>query len=366
MKPPAPYATRLKKLRAALAPKKLDAILISQPENRRYLSGFKAEDGSLTESSGHLLITARKSFLLTDFRYAEEAEEEALGFEVQVYRQGLAQLLAGLLPEMKVGRLGFESDFLPFGAVKKLAKALKEIKLAPTEALASDLRTLKDNKEIKALEASLSVIEAVLDEAIGRLKPGVSEQEAAWWIIEGLKNRGAAPAFPPIVASGPNASKPHAVPTTRRLKARETIILDVGARVEGYCSDITRTVWLGRPTKKFEEIYAAVRRAQRAALEGVRPNMTTKEADALARKIIEEAGFGPAFGHGLGHGVGLATHEAPSLSPLKTTPLRKGMVFTVEPGVYLPGWGGVRLEVMAALERSGCRPLGGLDRFYNF
>ncbi|MBW2618108.1 MAG: aminopeptidase P family protein, partial [Deltaproteobacteria bacterium] len=201
---------------------------------------------------------------------------------------------------------------------------------------------------------------------IGELKPGASEQETAWRVAEALHARGVGPAFPPLVASGPNASKPHAVPTGRPLQAGEPIIIDVGAKREGYCSDITRTVCLGQAGAKFQEVYRIVRQAQLAAIEGIKPGMKTDAADHLARRIIEEAGFGQAFGHSLGHGVGLAVHEAPSLSPLKSTVLAPGMVTTIEPAIYLPGWGGVRLEVMLLITETGAKLLGALDRFYDY
>jgi len=357
---------RLAGLRDKLARKKLKALLVSGPESRRYLSGFKAADGGLTESSGHLLVTGERAFLLTDFRYGQEAAEEAPGCEVKVYRDGLPKLLAELLAGEGLDQVGLESEYLTYAAVSRLRKALKGIRLVPTSGLVEGLRLIKDETEIGLIEAALAIIEAVVDEVIGRLEEGLSESQAAWWIVEGLRARGAEPAFEPIVASGPEAAKPHARPGGRLLGREETILIDAGARLEGYCSDITRTVWLGRPSDRFREVYAAVRQAQLAALAGLKPGLKTDEADGLARRVIEAAGFGELFGHSLGHGVGLAVHEGPNLSPLRSVPLRPGMIHTVEPGVYLPGWGGVRLEVMAAITPESCRILGGLDRFYSF
>ncbi len=365
-----PQAARLKALRDRLEENGLDALLVSQPDNRRYLSGFKAEDASLTESSGHLLITSRRAILATDFRYAEAAAEEAPLFEVMVYKKGLAELLAGLLDgragELEIEKLGFESDWLTYAAVQKLTEKLGQNRLVPSRNLVANLRLIKDAGETAAMERSLAAIEAVMDELIELLRPGMSEREAAWRIIEGLEKRGCEPAFPPIVASGPNGAKPHATPTERVIAEGEPIVIDAGARLDGYCSDITRTVCLGRPDDKFKAVYTAVRKAQLAAIEGIEPGMDSVAADKLARDVIAEAGYGEAFGHSLGHGVGLATHEAPSVGPLKPVELRPGMVFTVEPGVYLPGWGGVRLEVMVELTETGLRRLGRLDRFYEF
>jgi Xaa-Pro aminopeptidase len=366
LRPNPPQAGRLALLQARLADEGVDALLVSRPENRRYLSGFQADDAALSESSGHLLVTAEKAFLLTDFRYQEEAAEEAPGFEVRVYPKGLADLLAEILPGEGIKRLGFESDYLVHDAVIRLTRALDGIEALPTLEIVSDLRAVKDDQEVEAIEASLAVIEEVVDGLMARLEPGMTEREAAWWVAESLWKRGADEAFETIIASGPNAAKPHARPSDRRLKEGETIIIDAGARLDGYCSDITRTAWLGPPSEKFKQVYAIVRRAQLAAIEGIRAGLAANRADALAREVIEAAGFGQAFGHSLGHGVGLAAHEAPSLSSLKATPLTAGNITTIEPGIYLPGWGGVRLEVMSLVTEDGCRVLGGLERFYNF
>ena len=360
------YQGRLAALRESMDRAGLDALLISRPENRRYISGFKAEDGALTESSGHLLITPERALVLTDFRYQEEAEEEAAGFQVRVYTRGLDKLLAELAEELSLKVLGFEEDYLIHKQVRVLAEELKGLELRPTTDLVADLRIIKEPAEVASIEASLALIEEVLDGLIGGLHPGMTEEEAAWRIVSGLRERGAGIAFEPIVASGPNGAKPHAVPGPRKIREGETIVMDVGALLDGYRSDITRTAWLGPFSDKFREVYSTVREAQLRAIGGIRPGMSTKEADALAREVIEKAGYGRAFGHSLGHGVGLATHEPPGLSPLNPKHLLPGMVHTIEPGIYLPGWGGVRLEVMAEVTESGCRVLGGLDRFYGF
>ena len=360
------HPARLAALRRAMAESGLDALLVSCPENRRYISGFKADDGALTESSGHLLITPDRAFVLTDFRYREEAEEEAAGFQVRVYSQGLDKLLLELSGETDLKVLGFEEDYLIHKHVRTLAESLEGLELRPTSGLTAELRIVKEPAEVAAVEDSLALIEEVLDRLIEDLRPGMSEDEAAWRIISGLRKRGAGTAFDPIVASGPNGAKPHAVPGSRKIREGETIVMDVGAKLEGYCSDITRTVWLGPFSDKFKEVYSVVREAQLRAIQGIKPGISTAEADALARQVIEKAGYGQAFGHSLGHGVGLATHEQPSLSPIRPTLLLPGMIHTIEPGIYLPGWGGIRLELMAVVTETGCRVLGNLDRFYPF
>ncbi len=360
------HPARLAALRRNLSLTGLDAFLISRPENRRYISGFKAEDGALTESSGYLLLTQEEAFVLTDFRYQEEAQEETDGYQIRVYNQGLAKLLADLAGELGFKVLGFEEDYLLYRQYRTLTQELKGLELKPTPDLVADLRIIKEPAEVEAMEASLALIEEVLDELMEDLHPGMREDQAAWRIVSSLREKGAGTAFDPIVASGPNGAKPHAVPGSRQIREGETIVMDAGARLEGYCSDITRTAWLGPFSDKFKEVYSVVREAQLTAIRGIKPEMTAVEADALAREVIKKAGYGEAFGHSLGHGVGLATHEQPNISPLRSTRLLPGMIHTIEPGIYLPGWGGIRLEIMALITESGCRVLGGLDRFYTF
>jgi Xaa-Pro aminopeptidase len=211
------------------------------------------------------------------------------------------------------------------------------------------------------------MISEVLNEIISNLKPGITEKEVAWQ-IEGLAREAGAEglAFPSIVASGPNSAFPHAVPTDRKLRGKEPVILDVGVRLDGYCSDITRTVFLGKPGPEFRKIYKTVRQAQLTALKEIMPGVASNHPDTVARQTISDAGFGEYFGHALGHGVGLATHERPRLRPLKPVKLKRGMVVTVEPGIYIPGKGGVRLEEMIVIEEDGPRILTKNNHFYDF
>ncbi|MBI5522461.1 MAG: aminopeptidase P family protein [Desulfarculus sp.] len=360
---------RLARLRRLLAKHKLDGLLVSLPANRRYLSGFTPADGQLGESSGCLLVTPRDALLLTDFRYQLTAQEQATYYEVRIYRQGLAQELAGLARQLGIKRLGFEGEALLVEQHQRLAAALTEVELEPTRGLVAGLRVKKDPEELRQITASLALMERVLDQVLDEDLVGMSERQLALKLVRAVEDQGGeGPAFPPIVASGPNGAEPHAEPGERVIQAGEPVIFDVGAQVGGYLSDISRTVVAGgleRAGEQFRQVYAVARRAQLKALQGIRPGMTGGEADALAREVIAEAGFGTRFGHSLGHGVGLYTHEAPSLGPNSQEVLRPGMVFTIEPGIYLPGWGGVRLEQMVVLEPTGCRLLNGLDRFYD-
>ena len=365
------FHKRVSALRQCLARIPPDTAWIIRPENRRYLSGFRAEDTQFTESSGSLLINDTTCILITDSRYTEEAEKEAADFDVHTLNNGLIDHFPGLVQRLRTENLGFEEDYLTWGLHYKLTEKIGKIshpfRLTPMKAVVEEMREVKDDQEIRALEASAGLISAVLDELIAGLKPGLTERQIAWE-IHGLTHASGADdlAFPPIVASGPNGALPHAVPTDRRLESGEPIVLDVGIKLNGYCSDMTRTIFLGDPSPEFRDIYITVRKAQLAALQEIRPGVVSNQPDAIARKVISEAGFGEYFGHALGHGVGLATHEQPRLSPRDPVKLKKGMVVTVEPGIYIPGKGGVRLEEMIVIEDDGPRILTTADHFYDF
>jgi Xaa-Pro aminopeptidase len=360
---------RLARLRRLIKAQGLDGLLVTLPANRRYLSGFTPDDGQIGESSGSLLVTQTEALLLTDFRYELTAREQAVYCNVGIYQQGLAAELQDLAQHLRIKRLGFEDAALLVSQHQRLATALAGVELVPTRDLVAGLRLRKDPAELASLERSLALMEQVLDRVLDGDLVGQSERQLALRLVREVEDLGGeGPSFPPIVASGPNAAEPHAEPGERLIQAGETVIFDVGAKLEGYCSDISRTVVAGgleHADQRFGEVYATVRRAQLKALEGIRPGMTGQEADALAREVIREAGYGERFGHSLGHGVGLYIHEGPSLSPRSTDVLQAGMVFTVEPGIYLPGWGGVRLEQMVVLEAKGCRLLNRLDRFHD-
>lgn len=347
---------RLAALRDLLAAKNLEALLAAGTENRRYLSGFTARDELLTETCGWLLITQGEAFLLTDFRYQEWASQEAPQFAVKVYKESVGTVLAELLQAGGIRRLGFESAYLSFRNYQRLvetvAQAGCEVEWLPQEGLVEELREVKAPEEVAAIQKALRLTEKVFAEVAGLLAPGLTERQVAWEIERRLKEEGSdGLAFQPIVAAGVNSARPHHHPGDNVLRSGQPIIIDMGARLEGYCADLTRTMVMGEPTERFREIYALVRRAQVRAEAGIKAGMNSLDADALAREVIVQAGYGEAFGHSLGHGVGLAVHEAPSLSPHKerATELKAGSVVTVEPGIYLPEWGGVRLEDMALI-----------------
>jgi Xaa-Pro aminopeptidase len=365
------YEDRVDELRGKFQGFGIDTLWIVQPENRRYLSGFKAQDGGLTESSGSLLITSSAALLITDSRYTTQAEQEVVGFEVVTQKGGLVEALSNALKQVRTKRLGFEGGYVIWELYKQVTERLPQqspsIELVPLSGVIEEMREVKEPGEVEILRGSAKLMGDVLARVIRELEPGQTERDVAWRIETLIREQGADEAsFPPIVASGPNSALPHATPTERALRETEPIILDVGARLEGYCSDMTRTVFLGEPSHEFKEIYTTVREAQISALKSVKPGMETTEADSIARDHIVKAGYGAYFGHSLGHGIGLAPHETPALGPLKPKALREGMVFTIEPGIYIPGKGGVRLEEMVILEKDGAELITTNKNFYYF
>ncbi|MGC8838359.1 MAG: M24 family metallopeptidase [Anaerolineae bacterium] len=344
---------RLQRIRARLSEEGLDWLLVSGPENRRYLSGF-------TGSSGYLLISQEEALLATDFRYFQQVQEQAPDYTLARMQGGTVESLACILQQhvAEGARLGFEAEHLTVALYEKLRGDVATAEWVPTQGLVERLRAVKEPEELQAIRRAVALADEVLEAVLPTLKPGMTEKEVAWRLESAMRERGAEKvSFDLIVASGPNGAKPHAVPSDRPLGRGEPIVIDMGCVVDGYCSDLTRTVVLGEPDGRFRDLYDLVLRAQRAAEEGLRPGMTGREADALARQVIDEAGYREEFGHSLGHGVGLEVHELPRLSALAEEPLQEGMVFTVEPGVYIPGWGGIRIEDMAVLREDGVEVL---------
>ena len=349
--------TRVENLRRGLVKRKLDAMLVSYPANRRYLSGF-------TGSAGFLIITQKQAVLAVDFRYTEQAGWQSPDFEVYQIYGGYAKWLPELVERLNVGRIGYEADDLAVSSYREIVKAIKSIpeslrpSMVSTQGMVESLRAVKDNVEITKIEKAADLADRTIAYARDILKPAITEKHLAWELEKFLKeNRSESMPFDIIVASGPNAALPHAQPGERVIDQGDTVVIDLGARLEGYTSDMTRTICCGGTDETFQKVYRIVMQAQVAAINSIKPGMSGSEADSLARKVIEEAGYGNAFGHGLGHGVGLETHEAPSLSPSSGDLLREGMVFTVEPGIYVSGWGGVRIEDMILLEGGSARLL---------
>ncbi len=346
-------SAKLQRLRSALAEQELDGVLISNDENRRYLSGF-------TGSAGYLVISATDAVLGTDFRYVEQAGNQSPDYRVERLAGG-SDWLAKLASEMGIGRIGFESQDLTVHSHAAFQKAIDETEgngpsLVKTSDLVDGLRATKYEDEMDLLVRAIEITDEALEEVTDSLEVGVTEREVAWELEKSMRERGAeALAFETIVAAGPNGALPHHSPSDRAIGEGEPLVIDMGAKYEGYCADLTRTVLIGEPDEMFRKVYGTVLRAQLEAEERVRSGMTGTEVDAIARDVIAEAGYGDHFGHSLGHGVGLAVHELPWVSPRADEPLEDGMIFTIEPGIYLSDWGGVRIEDVVILEDGRAR-----------
>ena len=364
-----PARLRLAAVRELLPAQEIDALLVSGPENRRYLSGFTASDPDW----GMLLISAKAARLLTDFRYEDWARQEARDFEVCIYKSDPGESLGEHLKALEVGRLGFEAAHLTWRQHQRLTQAVADAGLRvawqPLEGLVEGLRQIKTGAELAVMRRALALTETVMRQVAGELAPGLTERQVAWEIEKRLREGGAEGlAFPPIVAAGANSARPHHHPGDYALTKGEPIIIDMGARIDGYCADMTRTFIMGPADEQFRRIYSLVRRAQARAEAELKAGMDSLAGDALAREVIAAAGYGEAFGHSLGHGVGLAVHETPNLSASEARRgvLPTGCVVTVEPGIYLTGWGGVRLEDMVLLHPEGAEVLNRPGYFYEW
>ena len=348
-------AQRLQKLRQQLPERSLDALIITQPENCRYLSGFTGSGGS----SGTLLVSHESAILATDFIHFEQAKQQAPDFDIVITRNH-AQEFAVLLSRQRAGKLGFETNFLCFADYQRLAEEASNIRsdIVGTTGIVESIRAVKEEDELALLEKAADMADSAIGHIMAEIHPGMTEKEAAWSIERYLRDRNSEPVpFDIIVASGPNAALPHAKPTERIISNSEPIVIDLGARVNGYSSDLSRTFCLGDQGDIFPRIYNLVLQAQLSAIANLEAGMTCAQVDSLARTVIEQGGYQEAFGHGLGHGVGLAVHEEPRLAANSSSTIVESMVFTIEPGIYVSGWGGVRIEDMVLVEKGKARLL---------
>ena len=343
-------------LLSQLPEKNLDGMLISSSENRRYLSGFSG-------SAGYLLISNGQPVLVTDSRYTEQAANQAENYRVVQGRGGWDWLLEWL-KETGVKRLGFESQDMTVATHDSLLEALKKdeslngVSLIGASGMAEQQRTIKDDSELRLLQKAIDASDAAMEAVCPEVTEGMTEREVAWRMEKAMKDFGAdGLSFDTIVASGPNGAMAHHQPSDRAIQRGEPIVIDMGAIASGYCSDITRTVVVGEPDETFRNVYDIVLGAQLTAINTVKTGMTGEECDNLARVVIAEAGYGDNFGHSLGHGVGLAVHENPRVSPKSDDVLDQDTVFTVEPGIYITGWGGIRIEDIVILGKDGAIPL---------
>jgi Xaa-Pro aminopeptidase len=360
---------RHKSVRDAMKELNLDGLLLTHAPDLSYLTNFTGDD-----SVG--LLTAKDFYLVTDFRYKEQAEIEAGWLKVTMREGKMADACAGMLAEAKARRVGFEANFTTVGQLDALQTALKEQnkenkeakppELVPLDNVMTKIRRVKDDNEIDLIRKSVGVAEEAFDAIRGEIKVGQTENYLAGQIVFELRSRGASnSSFPVIVAAGANTSLPHYRPGETLVQKDQPLLLDWGAIYKGYCSDLTRTLMIGRVSDRIKHIYRVVLEAQLAAISFLRPGVTTHQADRVARDVIDKAGFKENFGHGLGHGIGREIHEMPAMNKnTREEELRPGMVVTVEPAIYLPGEGGVRIEDDVLITHSSCEVLSSLDKTF--
>ncbi len=347
-------ADRIRQCRRQMKKHRIGAYLITTPADHFYLTGFTGEDSAV-------LITPREVHVITDGRFDESSKKECPWARKWLRKRLLNDEIAKVCTELKLKSLAVQPEHMTLGDHAGLAKLTKRTRLTKAPPIIVNMRRTKSATELTALRRALRVAEEAFAAMCETIRVGQTEREMAARLEYEMKRRGASgPSFPTICAEGPNAALPHAVPGGRKVKKGSAILFDWGARVDGYCSDLTRVIFVGSIPRKLGEVYRIVLEAQRRAIAGIRPGKRMCDVDAIARDHITEAGYGEAFNHGLGHGLGLDVHEAPSLSWRSKEKLEAGMVVTVEPGIYLPGVGGVRIEDDIVVTSNGCRVLGRL------
>ncbi|MGM0898147.1 MAG: M24 family metallopeptidase [Bacillota bacterium] len=328
---------KLMKLREQMQKRELDSLLVTNPYNLRFITGF-------TGTAGLALITPNDAWFITDFRYTEQAGEQVKEFKVVQAQKGLLDEVARIAQEAAVERLAFEQDYMTFATYSQYKEKLSAT-LEPVSGLIEKLRMVKTPEEIEVLKAAAKIADDAFEHICTYIKPGMTELQVSNELEFFMRSQGAtSSSFDIIVASGLRSALPHGVASDKEIEQGDLITLDFGALYNGYVSDITRTIAVGEPSDKLKEIYQVVLDSQVLALEKIKPGMTGIEADAIARDYIKAKGYGEAFGHSTGHGIGLEVHEGPGLSFRSETVLEPGMAVTVEPGIYLPGIGGVRIE----------------------
>jgi Xaa-Pro aminopeptidase len=345
-------AARIANARRKMAEAQIPALLVSQMDNVRWMTGF-------TGSNGFVMLTADTALFATDSRYIVQAAKECIGFEFKLLETSAPEEITAILAESGHPRIGFESSSVNYALYQSYREKLDDkIELVPVKRLVDDLRMVKDAGEIELIQEACHIADKVFDFILPQIKPGVTERELMLemeWHIR--KDCGAEVAFDTIVASGPRSALPHGKAADRVLTKGDFVTFDFGARVNGYCSDITRTVLLGEPTDEQLKVYQTVLDAENKTIEGLVPGAAGKDVDAIARSYIEDAGYGDYFGHGAGHSLGRAVHDGPGLSIKSEVTIAAGMVITVEPGIYIPDWGGVRIEDDVLVTEDGPRVL---------
>jgi Xaa-Pro aminopeptidase len=339
------FAARLDRFRKELDERGLGAALVTKRENIRYMSGF-------TGTSASLVITGNRQILITDSRYTEQAKIQSPGWCVIETKSNTHETIGQVLSENGCKCLGFEDSNMVYKSYMELKQKIN-LEMAPMGEIIEKMRIIKDKNEIDTIRKAVEIADKAFEYILNVIKPGLTEKEVASELEHFMKKNGAdGEAFETIVASGSRSSLPHGVASDKRIMDGDVVTLDFGAVYNGYCSDMTRTVFVGEPDEEMKKVYNIVLDAQLCALERVSEGLQGKEIDSVAREYISKAGYGDFFGHGLGHGVGLEVHEGPRLSPRSDTVIENGMTVTVEPGIYLPGKGGVRIEDLVVINGS--------------
>jgi len=341
--------TVLIKLREAMKQNGFEAVLITKPENRRYVSGF-------TGTSGIVVVTQTNAWFVTDFRYKDQAASECEGFEILIHTP--EKSVYQVLNELELKSLAFEDENMTVSQYNTYISEMGQTEFVSISQMVEGLRIQKTHDEIDMIRKSAAITDAGFSHIISYIKPGMKEIEVALELEMFMKKQGAsALSFDIIVASGLRSSLPHGRASEKIIEDGDFITMDFGCIYKGYCSDMTRTVVVGEASEKQKKVYETVLKAQEAALKAIKPGISGKDADKVARDIITEEGFGEYFGHGLGHGVGLEVHEAPRLAPIGEKILKENMVVTDEPGIYIPDFGGVRIEDLIVVTEDGCERL---------
>ncbi|WP_440895830.1 M24 family metallopeptidase [Amphibacillus sp. Q70] len=342
--------TKLEKLRETLSGQELDGLIITNPYNRRYISGF-------TGTAGMALLTRDDQVFITDFRYTEQATEQAVGFEIIQHKQSIIKELAEQIKKRGLKRVGFEQDNLTYSAYQQYTEIIPAT-LVPTSGIVEEIRMIKTDEELAIMYKAAEISDLAYDHILKTVEPGMTEIEISNKLEFEMRKHGAtSSSFDTIVASGYRSALPHGVASDKKIQSGELVTLDFGAIYQGYCSDMTRTFAVGEISEQLHDIYHTVLEAHLKGLDGIKAGMTGKEADALSRDYIKEKGYGEYFGHGTGHSLGLEVHEEPRLSPAGNTVLTENMVVTVEPGIYIPNVGGCRIEDDIVITSDGNKSL---------
>jgi Xaa-Pro aminopeptidase len=338
---------RIAALQSKLGPEKLDALLVYSPVNRNYLSRF-------TGSSGALLVSAKQAWFLTDSRYTLQAGRQVQGAQVLLQKKNLLVEVMALCKAQGLRRIGFEAGHVTVAEHQFLCKELPKAQWLPSRGLVEGLRLFKDAEEREAMRAAARVADRTFHHILPFIKPGIREDALAGEMEHFFRLQGAeGPSFETIVASGWRSALPHGVASSKRIEKGDMIVFDFGCRCQGYCSDMSRSVVVGKPSPLQRKIYGIVQRAQAAGLAAAKPGRTAGDVDAASRGLITKAGYGAQFGHGTGHGVGAEVHENPRVGPKAPDKLEPGVAITVEPGIYLDGRFGVRIEDLVLITKTG-------------